>query len=353
MAEPLHHQLDRDYITKQLEQLLGIPSPSGFCMAIMKHLGEELARLGFKLEATPKGNGIVTIPGQAPGKVIGISSHVDTLGAMVRSIKPNGMLRMTPIGGYAMHTIEGEYCLIHTRDGRQYEGTVLSTKASVHVYPDARDWKREEANMEIRIDELVKSKEDTEKLGIAVGDFISWEPRTRILSNGWVKSRHLDDKASVAAVLGLLEQLKRSGQTPAHTVKLIFSTYEEVGHGSSHIPEDITELLAVDMGAIGDDLSATERDVSICAKDSTGPYDYLMTSRLIELAKREQLPYAVDIYPHYGSDASAALRGGGNIRAALLGPGVHASHGMERTHMDAIVNTAALLIAYVQDSEEG
>ncbi|MEK3885554.1 M42 family metallopeptidase [Paenibacillus sp. PL2-23] len=349
MTTPLHPQLDQAYMLRQLNELLNIPSPSGFCMAIMEHLGREVERLGCQMEQTPKGTGIITIPGQQPGKVIGISAHVDTLGAMVRSIKSSGMLRFTSIGGYAMETVEGEYCLIHTRDGRKYEGTVLTTKPSVHVYPDAKSMKRDEENMEIRIDESVASKEDTEKLGIGVGDFISWDPRVRMLPNGWIKSRHLDDKASVAALLGLLEWLKREGKTPLHTLKLVISTYEEVGHGASYIPPDISEFIAVDMGALGDDLSGSERQVSICAKDSSGPYDYGMTTKLIELAKREGLPYAVDIYPQYGSDATAALRGGSNIRAALVGPGVHASHGMERTHADAITGTAALLLAYVME----
>ncbi|KIL37270.1 aminopeptidase [Cohnella kolymensis] len=350
MSSSLQPKLNREYIVNLLEELLLIPSPSGFCMNIMRRIQEEALNLGYKFELTPKGNGIITIPGlSSANEALGLTAHVDTLGAMVRSIKPNGMLRFTPIGGYAMQTVEGEYCLIHTRDGRQYEGTVLSTKPSVHVYPDMRDQKRDEANMEIRIDEMVRTKEEVEKLGIAVGDIVSWDPRTRVLPNGWIKSRHLDDKASVAALFGLLDWLKREGKTPVRTVKLILSTYEEVGHGSSYIPADITEFIAVDMGAIGDDLSATERDVSICAKDSTGPYDYNMTSKLIDLAKRENLPFAVDIYPQYGSDASAALRGGSNIRAALVGPGVHASHGMERTHADAVVSTAALLIAYIME----
>ncbi|MDQ6419536.1 M42 family metallopeptidase [Paenibacillus sp. LHD-117] len=347
MSNPLKPQLDADYIVNQLKTLLAIPSPSGYCMDIMRYVGEEVGKLGYTMEQTPKGVGIITIPGEDPSTVVGISAHVDTLGAMVRSIKSSGMLRFTPIGGYDMQSVEGEYCLIHTRDGRKYEGTVLTTKPSVHVYVDSRDAKREEAAMEIRIDETVKSKEDTEKLGISVGDFISWDPRTRVLDNGWIKSRHLDDKASVAALFGLMEWLRREGRTPKHTLKLIISTYEEVGHGNAYIPQDITELIAVDMGALGDDLSGSERHVSICAKDSGGPYDYGMTTRLIELAKREQLPYAVDIYPRYGSDATAALHGGSNIRAALLGPGVHASHSMERTHKDAVVNTAALLLAYV------
>jgi len=347
MTNPLHPRLDAEYMMNQLNSLLAIPSPSGYCMDIMRYVGEEVSKLGFTMEQTPKGVGIITIPGEDPSMVIGISAHVDTLGAMVRSIKSSGMVRFTPIGGYAMQSVEGEYCLIHTRDGRKYEGTVLSTKPSVHVYADARDQKREEENMEIRIDEDVQSKADTEKLGISVGDFISWDPRTRMLDNGWIKSRHLDDKASVAALFGLMEWLKREGRAPKHTLKLTISTYEEVGHGNAYIPPDITELIAVDMGALGDDLSGSERHVSICAKDSGGPYDYGMTTRLIELAKREGIPHAVDIYPRYGSDATAALQGGSNIRAALLGPGVHASHGMERTHKDAVVNTAALLLAYV------
>lgn len=349
MSISLSAKPDRDYVVRMLELLLQIPSPSGYCMRIMSMIQEQAVRLGYHVEMTPKGNGIITIPGNDSSitDVIGISAHVDTLGAMVRSIKSNGNLRFTPIGGYAMQSVESEYCLIHTRDGRCYEGTVLTTKPSVHVYSDARDWKREEANMEIRIDELVRTKEDVINLGIGVGDIISWDPRTRVLQNGWIKSRHLDDKASVAALFGVLEWLKREGAAPARTIKLIISTYEEVGHGASYIPSDITELIAVDMGTIGDDLSTTEHDVSICAKDSSGPYDYNMTSKLIDLAKREKIPHAVDIYPYYGSDASAALRGGSNIRAALIGPGVHASHSMERTHTDAIVNTAALLIAYI------
>jgi putative aminopeptidase FrvX len=351
MSTPLQPQLNREYIISLLNALLLTPSPSGFCMVIMKFIREETSKLGFSLEMTPKGNAIITLPGADSKDVIALSAHVDTLGAMVRSIKPSGMLRFTPVGGYAMHTVEGEYCLIHTRDGRTYEGTVLSTKPSVHVHSDVKEWKREEANMEIRIDEEVKTKEETEKLGISPGDYISWEPRTRLLDNGWIKSRHLDDKASVAALFGLMEWLKREGKKPAKTVKIIISTYEEVGHGSSYIPPDITEMIAVDMGAIGDDLTTTERDVSICAKDSSGPYDYNMTSKLIDLAKRENIPYAVDIYPNYGSDASAALQGGSNIRAALIGPGVHASHGMERTHADAIINTATLLLAYIMHSE--
>jgi len=339
-------RIDREYMNDVLLRLLAVPSPSGFCGRIIGLVEEEAKALGCLVERTPKGCSILTVPGKSD-EVLGISAHVDTLGAMVRSVKPNGTLRFTPVGGYMIQSVENEYCLVHTRDGREYEGTVLSVKPSVHVHGDARELKREEANMEIRLDERVASKEDVAQLGIQTGDYISWDPRTRKLANGYIKSRHLDDKAGVAAVLAMLKALNDSGTVPEQTVKVFISVYEEVGHGSSSLPADIRELIAVDMGAMGDDLECKETDVSICAKDSSGPYDYEMTTRLIELAKKERIPFAVDIYPHYSSDATAALRGGSNIRAALIGPGVHASHGMERTHEDAIANTAVLLLAYL------
>ncbi|WP_245850710.1 M42 family metallopeptidase [Paenibacillus herberti] len=349
MSAAWKEKLDRSYILDRLQQLLETPSPSGYCHDIMKLLSAEVSRLGFELKLTPKGNGLINLGGSESGEPLLLTAHVDTLGAMVRAVKSDGKLRMTPIGGYDMSTVEGEYCLVHTRGGKIYEGTVLSTMPSVHVYPESRSQKRDDASMEVRLDVDTISRADTLALDIAPGDFISWDPRVRILPDGWVKSRHLDDKASVAALLGILETVHREGLKLNRPVKLLISTYEEVGHGSSWIPEDIVEMIAVDMGAMGDDLSATEKDVSICAKDSSGPYDYGMTSRLIELATSQEIPHEVDIYPFYGSDASAALRGGANIRAALIGPGVHASHGMERTHADAIVGTAALLLAYIME----
>jgi putative aminopeptidase FrvX len=341
--------LNKAYMTEILELLLRTPSPTGYTHHIMQKVEQEVNKLGFELTYTNKGCGIVTIPGNRQERVIGISAHVDTLGAMVRSIKENGTLKITSLGGFMMGAIENEYVQIHTRDERVYDGTILTSRPSVHVYEDAREYKRDEANMEVRIDELVKSKKEVQDLGIRVGDYISFDPRVQVKENGFVKSRHLDDKASVASLFGLLKLIKDEGLKPGFTIKLFFSNYEEVGHGSSFIPEDITDFIAVDMGALGDDLSGSERDVSICAKDSSGPYDYQMTSKMIELAEKLEIGYAVDIYPRYGSDASAALRGGRDIRAALVGPGVHASHSMERTHMDAVVNTAALLAAYIME----
>ncbi|MCG8540314.1 MAG: M42 family metallopeptidase [Clostridia bacterium] len=343
----MEYKINRDYLKDILKMLLTTPSPSGFCHRIMKRIKEEAADLGYNFEETKKGCGIITIPGKASDYTIGLSAHVDTLGAMVRSIKDSGMLRFTSIGDYLMSTVEGEYCKIYTRGGKVYDGTVLTTQPSLHAYSEAKNQKREEANMEIRIDEWVKSKEDVETLGIAPGDFISFDSRTVLMENGFIKSRHLDDKAGVASLFALIELFKSHRLTPRNNIKIFISTYEEVGHGSSFIPKDIDELIAIDMGTIGEDLSCNEKQVSICAKDSTGPYDYNIVSKLIELAKSNNIDYAVDIYPHYGSDVSAALMGGNNITGALIGPGVHASHSMERTHIKALVNTVQLLASYL------
>ncbi|GAA0182894.1 M42 family metallopeptidase [Clostridium sediminicola] len=342
----MNYNINKDYITKILEDILNTASPSGFCHEIMNKIEKYVKEFGFEFEKTNKGCGIITLPGGNSDYVIGLSAHVDTLGAMVRAVKNDGKIRFTTIGGYMMSTVEGEYCTIHTRDGKRYSGTVLTTQPSVHVYSEARKQERKEENMEIRIDELVNSKEDVITLGIEAGDFISFDSRTSILENGFIKSRHLDDKAGIGVLFGFMEYINREKIKLKNTVKIVISVYEEVGHGASYIPQDIDEFIAIDMGAMGEDLSCTEQQVSICAKDSSGPYDYHMVSRFIEIAKENELNYAVDIYPFYGSDVSAALRGGNNIKGALIGPGVHASHGMERTHIDGIINTVGLLIGY-------
>lgn len=342
-------QPNESYILNLLLKLLNTPSPSGFTREVIGLVREEAEALSIPFSQNEKGGAILTLKGKDSSRKIAISAHVDTLGAMVRAVNSNGTLAITSVGGFMMNSIENEYCQIHTRSGKVFTGTILSSHPSVHVYTDAREFKREERNMEVRIDELVENKEDVLKLGISVGDFICFDARPVVTDSGLVKSRHLDDKASVAALFGLLESSRREGWTPRHDLVFLISNYEEVGHGASWIPEGVNEMIAVDMGAMGDNLSCKETEVSICAKDSTGPYDYEMTSRLIELAKSLDIPYAVDIYPHYGSDASAALHGGHNIRAALIGPGVHASHAMERTHKQAIFNTTRLLAAYVTE----
>jgi len=201
--------------------------------------------------------------------------------------------------------------------------------------------------MEVRLDKSVTTKKETLELGIQVGDYISFDPRVSITKDGFIKSRHLDDKAGVAVIMGAIKYITDNKLPLKRSVQVMFSTYEEVGHGSSYIPADITEVLAVDMGAIGDDLSCTEKDVSICVKDSSGPYDYEMVGELIHIAKEQELQYSLDVYPYYSSDASAALLGGSNIRTALIGPGIHASHTMERTHEESLLNAMNLIIGYL------
>ena len=339
--------INKKYILDTAKEILEFHSPTGFCFEIMDKIKDIAEGFGYDFETTNKGCGIITIKGNSDDKVIGLSAHVDTLGAMVRSITSEGKLKFTLLGGPIVPTLDSEYCIIRTREGKIYTGTFLSTSPAAHVFEDSSSKTRDPKNMEIRIDENVKSKEDTQKLGICTGDFIFIEPKTTITESGFIKSRFIDDKGSVTCLMGLLELFNREKIIPNFTTKIFISNYEEVGHGSSYIPKDITEMIAVDMGCIGEDLSCSEYDVSICAKDSGGPYDYNMTTELVNLAKNNDLNYVVDIYPFYGSDVGAALKGGNDIRGALIGPGVHASHGMERTHYNALENTIKLLYLYL------
>lgn len=341
-----------DYLVEFLTKLLETPSPTGMADEAIDLCADEARELGFALERTPKGAGIIRIEGREPGDLRVVSGHVDTLGAMVRSIRDGGTLRLTPIGGMSFFSIDGEYCTVHSRSG-DVRGTILATHTSVHVFEDARKQPREEKNIEVRLDVVVKDRKEVEELGVRPGDFISFDPRVEITKTGFVKSRHLDDKAGVAAMFGLLEHYRSTGERPLLPTALYLTTYEEVGHGASPIPEGTREFLSVDMGAMGDDLSTDEHKVSICAKDSSGPYDRRMTSRLVALAEKLELPFAVDVFPFYGSDASAARRAGHDIIAGLVGPGVHASHSMERTHRTALEATLKLVHAFLDSPPVG
>ncbi len=334
------------YIIEFAKQILSIPSPSGYTHEVIEAIEAETKALGFKCSKTKKGNLIIEVDGLTK-ETLGLSAHVDTLGAMVRSITSDGQLKFTTIGGPIWPTLDGEYCTVHTRENRNISGTFLSTSPSSHVYKNASTETRNPDNMIIRIDEVVKSKEDVENLGIRPGDFIFFDPKTTVTDTGYIKSRFLDDKISVAIIFGLLKHIKDNKIKPKQQLKIIISTYEEVGHGASYIPE-VDEMIAVDMGCIGEDLSCTEHDVSICAKDSSGPYDFNIITKLVDISKREKLNFVTDIYPFYGSDVSAAYRGGKDFRGGLIGPGVHASHGMERTHIDALEATFKLLLNYIQ-----
>jgi putative aminopeptidase FrvX len=335
-----------DYAVEQIISLCKIPSPTGYTKKVIEYLKREFDNLGFKYEITNKGAFLTDLGGE--GNPLLLAAHIDTLGAMVRSIKSNGRIRLTKIGGYPENNIEGENCIIHTRDGKNYTGTIQLNHPSTHVYKDIKTMERNDENIEVVIDEKVESKEDVEKLGIKTGDFISFDARTIYTNSGFIKSRHLDDKASAGILIAIAKMIKDDKLKLKRKVYIMFTSYEEVGHGgSAGIPSDVKEMISVDMGAIGDDLNCNEYQVSICAKDSGGPYDYDVTNDLIDIAGYNNIDHAVDIYPMYGSDVEATLRAGYDIKHGLIGPGVFASHGYERTHKDAIKNTTKLLFNYI------
>lgn len=331
------------YTTDELKALTSIASPSGFTKEVAAYVHQTLTDMGYEPYYSNKGNVHVTLGGE--GNPLVLAAHVDTLGAMVRSIKDNGRLRPTTLGGHQWTTADGENCTVHTRDGKVYTGVVLNTEPSAHVADEKVE--RIEANMEILLDENVDSKEATKALGIQVGDIIAMDPRTTVTESGYIKSRFLDDKLSAAILLGLAKMVKGGNCILNRKVSLLFTVYEEVGHGGCVVPEDTKEMLSVDMGCVGADLECTERMVSICAKDSGGPYNYEVTSALVATAKEENLDFAIDVYPHYCSDVEATLKSGYDIRHGLIGPGVYASHNYERSHVDGVKNTLALLKAYV------
>lgn len=342
-----------DYMVEQIINLANIPSPTGFTHEAVKYIKCILDELNANYRVTNKGAVIVSFEGKNNDKERTISAHIDTLGAMVKGIKSNGRIYFTQIGGYMLNSVEGENCTIETIDGKRYTGTILTIKPSVHIHSDAKEIDRKIENMEIVLDEKVSSKEDVEKLGIGVGDFIFFDTRTLVTKSGFIKSRHLDDKASAGILLGIIKYMVENNVTPEYKTNFFFSTYEEVGHGASaSIPENTFEFLAVDMGAPGEGQNSTEFDVCICAKDSSGPYDYEFRKRLVNICREKNIGFRVDIYPNYGSDSSSALRAGYDVKTGLIGPGVFASHGYERTHRDGVLNTAKLIMEYINSISE-
>ena len=331
-----------------LKELVEIPSPSGYTKEIMKFMALILDKMNVPFIQTNKGALIATIEGNDSTKHRLLTAHTDTLGAMVKEVKGSGRLKLSMIGGFNWNSVEGEYCYIHTASGKKVRGTILMHQTTVHVYKNAGSAERNVENIEVRLDEKVMNAEETRALGIEVGDFISFDPRFEQTDSGFIKSRHLDDKASTALLLQLIASIKENNLTLPNTTHFYISNNEEIGYGgNSNIPAEVVEYIAVDMGAIGDGQTSDEYTVSICAKDSSGPYHYDLTRKLVELAKTNNIEYKLDIYPYYGSDASAAIRAGFDVKHALFGPGIEASHAFERTHIDSLKHSAALLEAYV------
>ena len=341
--------IDTSFLVQFLTELLNTPSPTGYTEAWIACVERALSAYpALELARTRKGALTVHWPCAQPGERRALTAHVDTLGAMVKEIKPNGRLRMTQIGGYAWNSIEGEGCSVYTSLGKTVRGAILFSMASTHVFgPLVNETKRDADNMEVRLDALTTSDKDTRALGIGVGDFVVLDPRVEF-TNNFVRSRHLDDKACAACLVSAVKTLHDAGLKPSQPAFLLFSNYEEVGHGAAAgIPADVTELVTVDMAAIGSGQNSDEFHATLCAMDSWGPYHYRLSQHLKQLAEANAIPYKVDIYPYYGSDGEAFWRAGGDVAVALIGPGVDASHNYERTHLDALVATTQWILAYL------
>ena len=329
------------------KELFLCDSPTGFTHKAIELVKGFVDELGYESKVLNNGALEISIKGKDSSKVVATSAHIDTLGLMVRSIKGNGNLALTTLGGPSTPTLDGEYCKVYTRDGRVYQGTIISTSPAVHVYKDANSKSRDIDSLEVRLDEVVKSKTDVEKLGIQNGDIVCYDTKFTITETGFLKTRFIDDKASAVILLMLLKYVKENNLEFKYDTKIYFIVYEEVGHGASTVSSSIDEFVTLDMGCVGLDLAGNEFAVSICAKDSHGPYDYELTTRLINLAKENNLDYTVDIFPFYGSDVGAARSAGVDFKGALIGTGVAASHGMERTHIKGIENTLKLIYFYL------
>ena len=342
--------LDRtyaDFAWDQTAALLAVDSPSGFTANAAAWVKEAFEALGCPAKITRKGGVLAELGGKDETDALLLEAHTDTLGAMVCQIKSNGRLKLTPLGGMNANNAEAENVKIYTRSGKIYEGTAQLSDASIHVNGNYSDTKRTFDTLEVVLDEDVSTAKEAQALGISVGDIVCFDPRTRRTETGYLKSRFLDDKLSVGILLGFAKYLQDNHLPPRRKLYAHITVYEEVGHGgSASVPEGVTEAISVDMGCVGEGLSCTERQVSICAKDSGGPYNYEVVSGLIAAAQKTGADYAVDVYPHYGSDVEATLRAGNDIRHGLIGSGVYASHGYERSHIDGVYNTLLVLAGY-------
>jgi putative aminopeptidase FrvX len=340
--------IDTDYLLAVLIELLNTPSPTGYTDQAIGRVATFLEDIpGLAVTQNRKGALVATWEGLQTDTPRALTAHVDTLGAMVKEIKDNGRLRLSRIGSFFWNTVEGEGCTVFTARGGILRGSVLFEKASAHVHAETGKIERDDKNMEVRLDARTSSSADTAELGVQVGDFVAFDPRVEVAA-GFVRSRHLDDKACVACVLAAVKSLSDAGLSPAQETVLHFSNYEEVGHGAAAgIPPGVTELVAVDMAAVGEGQTSDEFHATLCVKDSGGPYHHGLSQHLRQLADRHKIPFKVDIYPYYGSDGEAYWRSGGDVAVALIGPGVDASHNYERTHLEALTATTRWLQAYL------
>ena len=340
---------DEQFLLDCFREIVQTPSPVGYPVLLNPVLERYAAMFGQTVRYDNKSTAYITLDGEDNSKTVMLGAHADTLGMMVRTVDADGMLRVRQLGGVNYGSLEGETVTVHTRDGRSYTGLFACQSHSVHVFDDARTLERTENTMLVLLDEKVRSKDDVYALGIRHGDFVSVEPRCQVTQSGYLKSRFIDDKAALACCFAMLKYLHEHQRRPKYRTVIAIPYYEEIGMGGTYVPEGVSEYVALDIGLIGPGYDGNEYAVSICAKDNAAPYDYELTTRLVEYAKKAACDYAVDIFYRYGTDASAALRAGNNLRAAAFGMAVYCSHGMERTHIEGLRNTMNLLLAYVLD----
>lgn len=341
-------EISTEYLTKTLVDLLNTPSPTGDTEYAIGFVQQELDYMGIKGEVTTKGALIANLEGLKSDRPRAMTAHVDTLGAMVVGIKPNGRLKLAALNGVCWPTVESESVHIATRSGRQIRGSIVLKNGALHVNKDAGTAPRNSDTLEVRLDERTSNAEETRLLGVDIGDFVYFDPRVEKSDAGFIRSRFLDDKACVACLLAALRALRDHGITPAQRTTMLISNYEEVGHGGRDgLPDDLAELVVLDMACIGEGLNGDEFHCSLCVKDGGGPYSKRLNDRLRIIAERRGIDLRLDHYPFYSSDGTVYWRSGGSAEVALIGPGVDTSHGYERTHAEALVDTASLVAEYL------
>ena len=345
----MRFEIDSQHLLDCFKRIVDTPSPVGYYAKLNPVLEQMAAEYGQTITYDNKSTAYITLDGEDNSKTVLIGAHADTIGMMVRRVDPDGMIRVRQLGGVNFASLEGETVTVHTRDGREYTGIMACQSHSVHVFDDARSKERDENSMIIILDQKISSKADVYELGIRHGDFVSVDPRCQITPNGYLKSRFIDDKAAMACCFAMLKYLNETGLKPKYRTLLAFPYSEEIGIGGTYVPGEVSEYVTIDIGLIGPDYDGTEYNVAICAKDASSPYDFDLTTRLVNYAEKAGCDYCVDVFYRYGTDGSAALKAGNNLRAAAFGMPVYCSHGMERTHVEGLKNTMNLLLAYVLD----
>lgn len=340
-------QPDEERLLSVMKELIETPSVVGYYPQIHQVLEEMAAEMGFDVEYDRRHTAYIKVPGLNHDKTVCVGAHLDTIGMVVRAIEDNGWLAVRNLGGVNFHSLEGENVTVHTRENGDYTGMVICKDHSVHVFDDAREMERDFPNMKILLDEDVRSKEDVKKLGIQPGDLISVDPRLVITDSGFIKSRHIDDKASAAILIECLHQIAENNLVPACDTWFAFPIYEEIGLGGAYVPEEVDEYLALDIGLVGGMQSGDEKKVTISGADRISPYDWDLTTKLMKLARNNGIDYTMDVYYRYASDATAAIQAGNNIVPATIGMGCMNSHGYERTHIDGVLQTLKLTLAYI------